>query len=184
MKNKLILLIIVLVVVGGAVFYFMSSRIPDGFTIYTNDEFGFSFQYPESWELIEYDDRETGTIVTVQSPELKEGIESGKVSPGYPYDLTVAYWHDVNNSSAQAGEGQDSRFDYESLEEYLNDDSVTKLVNKVSETEISGISAYKVIVGGYGAEDAIMFESDGLYRLTYSQRAETEHLLETFEIIK
>ncbi|MFH1314986.1 MAG: PsbP-related protein [Candidatus Uhrbacteria bacterium] len=182
MRSKIILLIIVLVLVVAALIYFVPSDTPDGFTKYTNEEFGFSFEYLEDWELVEYGGDKYGRIVSLQSPEMKEGLENGTIFPGYPYDFKVSYWSDINNSEAQAGAGQDSRFDYESLEEFLNDDSTTKLVNKSGETKISGISAYEVIVGGYGSEDAVMFESNGLYRLTYSNRAESAQLLESFKI--
>lgn len=92
----------------------------DGYQSYRNDEFGFSFMYPEDWVLTDFTNSATatlGSIVGVKTPDTDERIQNRQLSPDMEYNLVVSYWDDINNKYAQAGDGSESRYDYESLEE-------------------------------------------------------------------
>lgn len=151
-------------------FNFSRSLENDGYSKYQNDELGFSFVYPEDWVLTDLTGtvyEKAGGVVSVQTSNTQELIENRQLPPDSENNFLVSYWDDINNNYAQAGGGSDSRYDYESLEEYLRDD-VYRMVQMQGETVVDGIRAYEVIVGGYGAYYGIMFEhNDGVYQLLF-----------------
>lgn len=186
MKN-LLLAFVALVLVGAGCTTAMQDDSND-ISTYTNDEYGFTFEYDSSWELTEYDaETERGRVVTLKSDEIEE-VDS----PMPIINFDVYYWEDVNNKYAQAGQGIDSRFDYQDLDEFIDDDSHIKLVNSVGTTVLDGHDAYEVIVGGHGAYFAIMVETEaGLYQLMFPRsdskdglQLEDLAILESFEFLK
>ena len=104
-------------------------------------------------------------------------------------NLVVSHWDDINNTYAQAGGGSESRYDYESLEEYLTDD-IYRMVQMQGETTVDGVMAYEVIVGGYGAYYGIMFEHNGLYQLLFPRNPdntlseEEKAVLDSFTLLE
>ena len=151
------------------------SQTNQGMVTYSNDEYGFTFEYPSDWQLTQYDaEMEHGRVVSITSDEVEE-IDS--ILPKINFD--VYFWEDINNKYAQAGESSESRFDYENLDEFLNDDSYIRLVNSSGRTTLDGYDAYEVIVGGHGAYFAVMVETeDGLYQLLFPRASAESDLTE------
>ncbi|HLD20857.1 MAG TPA: PsbP-related protein [Patescibacteria group bacterium] len=167
-------------------------NIPSGYEEYRNEDLGFSFMYPGDWELTDYADTihvQRGMVVGVNTPDTRELIEARKLPPDSEMNLVVSHWDDINNTYAQAGGGSESRYDYESLEEYLTDD-IYRMVQMQGETTVDGVMAYEVIVGGYGAYYGIMFEHNGLYQLLFPRNPdntlseEEKAVLDSFTLLE
>lgn len=135
---------------------------------YTNTGFSFEISYPNTFLLKENNDtkqKETGAIAEFLVFDGKARNLRGEDNPGYfPY-LTISYWEDINDDYAKGGSWVGER-EYENLEDFFTDDNST--IIKEAEIELSGIKAYEVTVGGYGANYGIMFEhNNGIYRIEF-----------------
>ncbi|MBT5808189.1 hypothetical protein HOI18_02835 [Candidatus Uhrbacteria bacterium] len=183
-RSHLLILLIIALLAAGFTYYSSTSSVTDTsvsdeYLEYSNEEFGFSFMYPSDWELTEFTENDhvvSGWVVGVKVADTEQFIEDRRLPNDIKYNFVVSYWDDINNKYAQAGGGIDSRYDYKSLGEYLNDD-VFRMVQLEGGTAVDGVQAYEVIVGGFGATYAVMFESDGLYQLLFSRHSDA-HLNE------
>lgn len=48
------------------------------------------------------------------------------------------------------------------------------MVQMQGETTVNAVKAYEVIVGGYGAYYAVMFEHNGLYQLLFPRNSDNQ----------
>lgn len=140
---------------------------------YTSSNFGFSIQYPSDWKL-DLTDNMTGDILDLTSPATQKAFDDNRSPIGF--DLNVEYFKNVSDYSA----------DYKTLDDLVNKgDANYTGVTKISQTTLSGLKAYKVLVTGEGAIPAIMVEHNGLYVLALSDDAKTQALiLENFHFSK
>ncbi len=143
---------------------------------YTNEEFGFSFSYPSDWVQVEHDDAENGLILTLETPDTQELIDNRQVDPGYRYNLAIYRYSDINNMHAQGSAGPETRYDYESVDEFLNDETVVKTTIKIGDITIDEVPAHEVIVGGAGAAYGVFIEQDSLFLLVFERATDKDRL--------
>lgn len=126
---------------------------------YTNDKYGFSFQYPSDWVLTENSDDK---IVYLRSPETKILLDQGKVDPAYSIDFSVVFGQNVNSESIKGGDTTN----YKNLNDLLT--SKNSDIQKVGEIAIDNHQAYEISSGGQGLSYGIMIEYKGIYLLLFS----------------
>lgn len=110
MKSLMIILAIILITGTGCIPLKIEPQItdevraPSGYQEYRNEEFGFSFMYPNDWVLTDSTDTiyaRSGWVVGVKTPNTQELIEARKLPPDSEYNLIVSYWDDINNTYAK-----------------------------------------------------------------------------------
>ena len=151
-----------------------STSIPSNWTTYKGP--GFAFSYPADWVLTEYDDDGWGGLsVSLETPDTEQLISDRQIDPSYKYNLALHRFADINNSYAQGGEGPETRYDYKSVEEFL-DDTAPKAIKKIGDMVIDGVPAHEVIVGGYGQAYGVFIEREELLLFVF-ERADDKSLL-------
>lgn len=186
MKNKNTFLIIILVILGAlGTYYFLTVERPTqieevvkdaDLRLYTNEGSGFSFSYPADWVLVEHDDAKNGLILTLETSDTQELVDNRQIPPNYRYNLALYRFPDINNMYAQGGAGPETRYDYESVDEFLNDATIFKTTNKIGDITIDGVPAHEVIVGGFGAVYGVFVEQADLFLMVFERAWDKDQL--------
>ncbi len=146
------------------------TQAPLEWKTYTNDQFGFEFQYPNNW------------AITTES--LLESILSlWKVRELNDYEKKFGYFSDISFSS----QSNISLSDYVK-ENYPKDDPE---VNKITKTELNGYEAYyvdicghfcntKIVIGGHKIIVISLYNISSQLEIT----PEINQILSTFKFIK
>lgn len=131
---------------------------------YRNEEYGFEVKYPKDWMVEEVIGHENGVIVSVRlrNPKTYKLVQDGKTPADiYSYDISVTIFPSLKEYNCCSSTTQ-TRND---LEKYLSEDV---LISQISPTTVDNRQGYEVVLGGNGAQYAILFEDHQLlYEISF-----------------
>lgn len=146
---------------------------------YKNEKYGFEVKIPKDWVIIEpQGDQEEfyGLIINFQTADTETLLEQGKLSPGYPTNLSIYTESIVSGDSAEDLMLESvARSGDVSLHPFFDDISRMKVGN----TNIDGRGAYEYINVGFGTSYAILVNNNGeFYSLAFIRTPSKEQLPE------
>lgn len=78
-----------------------------GWKTYTSAQYGYSFNYPSNWIIVQGGQNDMTPYATHQlflrSPETATGVQAKTINPGYSYDLVVSFFSDGTAWAGDAG---------------------------------------------------------------------------------
>jgi hypothetical protein len=139
---------------------------------YTNDTYGFSFQYPSNWT--EKTLAESAQVI-VSSADTTDLVDKGELHSAYANNLVITRYPSINEDNARGGSSIYMKESYANLKEYVSDQNALK--RKTGETVIDGKTAYEVGIIGYGANFGIMLEKENnIYEFSFERKASRSEL--------
>ena len=192
MKKIIIVLVLVALALGAYVYISSDQESKESaeYSTYTNDEYGFSFNYPKDWELKE-SSGDSEAVVHINKPLALHNPDGINMIPGEAW-ISVYYYSsldELQNHGLNVTADFKDKENVESLEELLSDDSVTQMIGK---TTIGGHEAFETILGGYAAYYTVYTMTDsGIYKIYYNYTDNKEGLssdetmiISTFEFVE
>lgn len=156
--------------------------------LYESEEGKFRLDVPGDWMVKENKDEYGNIVVAFVSPETYEAVKKEQESLGQNYGVTVSDVI-VSYSATVAREAENMAHGYgaNTLEGLI---AKSLLIKKVGETELNGLPAVEVTIGGESDSYGIYIEKEGrLYKIIFLKRADKASLngiekkiLETFKI--
>jgi len=151
---------------------------------YRNEEYGFSFKYPNNWKLSENSGSNFDlSIVSITSPETEEAFRNQQIL--YSDDISI-YYHPL---VADEPENRDNKIGATTIEGLIDKNPT---IIKIGSIEIGETQATDVIWGGMGAYYVILaINNSHLYKIWFSNVDNKDKLtsiekviLSTFKFIK
>ncbi|NQV12419.1 hypothetical protein HQ524_03570 [Candidatus Uhrbacteria bacterium] len=170
---------IILTTIAVAAIYLISSLFSHlALSQYEDAKYGFSFSYPQSWVMSDMSNMGSSIAIALESKDTDKLLESKALPPEYRHNFALYHFDDINSIEAQGGTGPGSRFNYKSVDEFLNDTDTMRTTNKIGDVIIDDVPAHEVIVGGNGSAYGIMAEikNDGIYLLLFERAVDKSFL--------
>ncbi len=130
---------------------------------YINTEYGFEFQYPNDWSIVQADGKASYEITAVASKEKLSNPNYG--SEGVGPDIIFNHY----SSISEEPENKSNNFNAKTIQEFIDRNI---LISENKKINFAGYEAYEMTRGGLGASYAIMINKNGqVYEILFTSKA-------------
>jgi len=162
-----------------------------GWQTYTNDNYGFSFQYPSNWGLTENDGiNYQKSVASITSPKTQKQISDTKERLGYCEgcgpDISFYYYPSIEEERSN----KLNNLGATSIDDLIEKDTSRE---KLGERTIGGLNAVAIKSGGFGVYYELLIDNNGaIYEIFFNNwdlqgmqlTPIEENILNTFTFLK